>query len=60
MTAFSTAALTAMIDAHVAFACQFDAASYSGYGRLDMFDNSTGQPKPQFEAIAQLIEQYHP
>ncbi|MBE3560606.1 MAG: hypothetical protein IMW89_15510, partial [Ktedonobacteraceae bacterium] len=45
ITSFSTQALQSMIQAGVAFACQFDAASYSGYGRLDMFDVTNNQPK---------------
>ena len=36
ITKFTTAAIKAMVKGGVAFACQFDAASYSGYGRLDM------------------------
>jgi hypothetical protein len=60
ITQFSSDALHAMIQAGVAFACQFDAASYSGYGRLDMFDVNTNQPKPQYYAIASLIKQYRP
>ena len=57
---FSTAALQAMAQADVAFACQFDAASYSGYGRLDMFNVDTNQPKPQYFAIKTLIAAYRP
>lgn len=57
---FSTQALQSMIQAGVAFACQFDAASYSGYGHLDIFDITTSQPKPQFYAIAAIIAQYRP
>ena len=44
---FTTAALQSMIQGGVAFACQFDAASYSGYGRLDMFDLKTHKTKAQ-------------
>lgn len=60
ITKFTNAAIKAMIAGGVAFACQFDAASYAGYGRLDMFDVATGQPKPQFNALASLIRQYKP
>ncbi|MBA2394822.1 MAG: hypothetical protein H0V70_19015 [Ktedonobacteraceae bacterium] len=57
---FTAAALQSMIQGGVAFACQFDAASYSGYGRLDMFDLTTNQPKPQYYAIANVIKTYNP
>ncbi len=57
---FSTTALQSMIQAGVAFACQFDAASYSGYGRLDMFDIANNQPKPQYYAITSIIKKYRP
>ena len=60
ITKFTTAAIKSMVDGGVAFACQFDAASYSGYGRLDMIDVNTGLPKPQFDALASLIKQYKP
>jgi hypothetical protein len=58
ITQFTTRALESMIQARVAFACQFDAASYSGYGHLDMFDIHTNRPKPQYYAIAKLIAKY--
>jgi lysophospholipase L1-like esterase len=60
ITKFTQAAIKAMIAGGVAFACQFAAASYAGYGRLDMFDVTTGQPKPQFTALAALIKKYRP
>jgi hypothetical protein len=60
MTSFSVAAIHAMIAAGAVFACQFDAASYGGYGRLDMFDVTTGQPKPQYVALKHLIATYRP
>jgi lysophospholipase L1-like esterase len=60
MSTFTTRALQAMISAGVAFACQFDAASYGGYGRLDMFNISSNTPKPQYFAIKTLIAQYRP
>lgn len=60
ITKFSTAALQAMIRANVAFANQFDAASYGGYGRLDMFNIETNQPKPQYYAVKALIQEYRP
>ncbi|GAC1353803.1 MAG: hypothetical protein NVS4B12_04140 [Ktedonobacteraceae bacterium] len=56
---FTADALHAMVLAGVAFACQFDAASYSGYGRLDMFDVTTNQPKPQYFALRDMIKQYN-
>jgi hypothetical protein len=58
ITQFTIKALQSMIKAGVAFACQFDAASYDGYGHLDMFNINTDQPKPQFYAIRSMIEQY--
>jgi hypothetical protein len=60
ITKFTDDALHSMAQADVAFACQFDAASYSGYGHLDMFQVDTAQPKPQFYAIKDLIQQYRP
>ncbi|HZR40280.1 MAG TPA: GDSL-type esterase/lipase family protein [Ktedonobacteraceae bacterium] len=60
ITKFSTTALQAMIRAGTAFANQFDAASYGGYGRLDMFDVNTNQPKPQYYAIKTMIQTYRP
>ncbi len=57
---FTATALQSMIQGGVTFACQFDAASYSGYGRLDMFDLTTNQPKPQYYAIANVIKEYNP
>ncbi|HEY7834978.1 MAG TPA: GDSL-type esterase/lipase family protein [Ktedonobacterales bacterium] len=60
ITQFTTAAMHAMMAAGVAFACQFDSANYGGYGRLDMIDVGTNQPKPQFTALANLIQQYRP
>ncbi len=58
MTRFTTDALHAMAQAGTAFACQFDAASYGGYGRLDMFNVTTNQPKPQYYAVKAVIQQY--
>jgi lysophospholipase L1-like esterase len=60
ITKFTVAAIKSMIAGGVAFACQFDAASYGGYGRLDMFDVKTGLAKPQFDALTALIKQYKP
>ena len=57
---FTSAALQSMAQAGVAFACQFDAASYSGYGQLDMFDLDTNQPKPQFNAMKAFIAKVLP
>jgi hypothetical protein len=60
ITSFTTDALHSMAQAGVAFACQFDAASFAGYGRLDMFDVQNDQPKPQYYAIKNLIQEYRP
>jgi hypothetical protein len=60
MTQFSTVAIKAMIAAGVAFACQFDVASYGGYGLLDMFSVATDQAKPQYYALSSMIRQYRP
>jgi lysophospholipase L1-like esterase len=60
ITKFSETALRSMASAGVAFACQYDAASYAGYGRLDMFDVATGKAKPQYHAIAKVIAAYRP
>lgn len=60
MTKFTTIALQSMIQANVAFACQFDAASYAGYGHLDMFDVTTNAPKPQYYGITNIIKKYKP
>ena len=60
MKAFTNTAIAAMARAGAAFACQFDAASYGGFGRLDMFDINTGRAKPQFLALRALIASYRP
>ena len=60
MTQFTTLALQSMIHAGLDFANQFDAASDAGMGGLDMFDVNTGQPKPQYYAIKNLISRYRP
>ncbi len=60
ITPFTKTAMAAMVRAGAAFACQFDAASYGGFGRLDMFDINTGLPKPQFLALRTLIAAYRP
>lgn len=58
ITKFTEAAIKSMVKGGAAFACQFDAASYGGYGRLDLFDVITGAAKPQFDALAALIKRY--
>lgn len=58
ITQFTTTALHSMAQAGTAFACQFDAASYGGYGRLDMFNVTTNQPKPQYYTVKALIQHY--
>ncbi|HLY30984.1 MAG TPA: GDSL-type esterase/lipase family protein, partial [Ktedonobacterales bacterium] len=60
ITRFTTKAIEAMIAGGVVFACQFDAASYSGYGRLDLFNVKTGKARPQYYAMASLIQKYRP
>jgi hypothetical protein len=60
ITQFTTQALNSMAQSGLAFACQFDAASYSGYGRLDMLDVNTNQAKPQYYAIKTVIQHYRP
>lgn len=59
MSQFTSQALQFMVRAGVSFACQFDAASFAGYGRLDMFDQQ-GNPKTQYYAIKSVIAQYRP
>jgi len=58
ITKFTIDALRSMAQAGVAFACQFDAASYAGWGHLDMFQVDTAQPKPQFYVLKGLIQHY--
>jgi len=58
MTRFTSVAMHAMIASGLEIACQFDAASYAGYGQLDMFDIADNQPKPQYYAIAAIIATY--
>jgi hypothetical protein len=58
ITQFSISALDSMIQAGLDFANQFDAASDAGFGELDMFEFTTGQPKPQYYAIKSLIGHY--
>jgi Glycosyl hydrolases family 39 len=60
ITSFSNAALQSMIQAGVAFACQFDAASFAGYGHLDMFNINNNAPKAQYYAIKSIIDTYRP
>lgn len=56
---FASQALQMMLWSGVSFACQFDAASFAGYGRLDMFDQQ-GRAKTQYYTIAQMIARYRP
>ncbi len=60
ITQFSISALDSMIRSGLDFANQFDAASDAGSGGLDMFDLTSGQPKPQYYAIKGLIDRYMP
>lgn len=57
---FIPSVLAQLAQAKVAYACQFDAASYSGYGSLDMFDVHTNKPKPQYYELARQIALYKP
>ncbi len=59
MSQFTSQALQFMVRAGISFACQFDAASFAGYGHLDMFDQQ-GNPKAQYYAIKSVIAQYRP
>ncbi len=61
MTQFTQQSMNAMISAGLDGACQFDAQDYGGYGHLDMFDiTKNDQPKAQFLAMKNLIQQYRP
>lgn len=60
ITQFSISVLDSMIRSGLDFANQFDAASDAGSGGLDMFDLTTGQPKPQYYALKSLIDRYMP
>jgi len=60
ITSFSKAALQSMIQAGVTVACQFDAASFAGYGHLDMFNINNDTPKAQYYAIKSIIDTYRP
>jgi lysophospholipase L1-like esterase len=60
ITKFTTAAIQSMIAGGVAFACEFDAASYAAYGHLDLFNVDNNQAKPQYFALASMIKQYKP
>ena len=60
ITSFSNIALQSMIQSGVAFACQFDAASFAGSGHLDMFNIEDNTPKAQYFAIKAFIAQYRP
>lgn len=57
---FYAAVISQLVKAQVAYACQFDAASFNGYGDLDMFDVKTNQAKPQFIEYAKQIALYRP
>lgn len=57
---FIPAVIAQLVQAKVLYACQFDAASYSGYGSLDMFDVHTNQPKAQYYEFAKQIMLYKP
>lgn len=60
MSAFTKAALDAMIQLKVSFANQFEAANYGGYGALDMFhlDKPGFPPKVQYYVMKSIISEY--
>jgi hypothetical protein len=60
ITSFSNIAIQSMMQSGVAFACQFDAASFAGFGHLDMFHVENSTPKAQYYAIKASIAQYRP
>jgi hypothetical protein len=62
MTSFTKTALQSIVLAKVAFANQYDAANYSGYGALDMFDVSQpdAPPKVQYYTMKDIISAYFP
>jgi hypothetical protein len=59
MRQWTTTALSAMLAIGVSFANQFTSLNYSGYGYLDMFqDSAPYSPKPQYYAIAAAVKKY--
>lgn len=62
MTSFTKTALQSIIQAKVVFANQYDAANYSGYGALDMFDvnQKNAPPKVQYYVMKDVISTYYP
>ena len=58
LSQFAPLVFSQLVKAHVAYACQFDAASFSGYGGLDMLDVKTNQPKPMYYEMAKQIATY--
>jgi hypothetical protein len=58
--AFTTKAITSMIQSGLDVANQFTSMNNAENGGLDMFDASHhGQPKPQFAALRTVISQYY-
>jgi hypothetical protein len=57
---FIPSVIQQLVAEKVAFACQFDAASYAGFGTLDMFDVHTNEPKVQYYELAKQIAIYKP
>lgn len=56
MYQWTEVALRAFIAAHLDFANQFTTLNYSGYGKLDMFqDAAPYSPKPQFNAMVDVL-----
>lgn len=60
LSQFTPLIFSQLVKAHVAYACQFDAASFAGYGGLDMFDVKTNQPKPMYYELSKQIATYKP
>jgi hypothetical protein len=57
---FMPAVVSALVKAQVVLSCEYDAASFAGWGGLDMFDVHTNQPKPQYYELAKQIAVYRP
>jgi len=57
MYQWTETALQAIISDHMSFANQFTTLNYSGYGELDMFqDSSPYAPKAQFYGMVDMLE----
>jgi hypothetical protein len=59
MTKWTETALDTVVATHMAFANEYTALDYAGYGNLDMFsDAAPHAPKAQFYAVASEIKKY--